>query len=180
MPSKPLFSNCILCPISALLELSCAYKSPEDLSKNEDSGLVWDGAWQFTLLTSSQEMPVLWPAVHTLCSKDLGSMWGVAETETCAESTGAPQPASRNLPPPLTSYVTLGRLTYLFENPLSPVQKEEICPRVHVSCSEWVWSLACAHQRGHEMEKDTTRRLLSGVGFNVAGQKVPWEPRPCL
>lgn len=29
------------------------------------------------------------------------------------------------------------------------------------------------------MEKDTTRLLLSGVGFSIAEQKVPWEPHPC-
>lgn len=36
----PLFSNCVLCPISVLLKLSYVYKSPGDLSKNEDSDSV--------------------------------------------------------------------------------------------------------------------------------------------
>ena len=36
----PLFSSCILCPISVLLKFSYVYKSPGDLSKNEDSDSV--------------------------------------------------------------------------------------------------------------------------------------------
>ena len=125
--SKPLFRNCILCPISVLLKLSCAHRPPRDLSKNEDSGLVqWRDSWDSMLLTSSQETPGLLvcspysvrqgPRQHVKCHR---------HGNVCFQRT-APQSASVNPPPP-AGHMTLGKLTCLFENPLFPLRNKDIC-----------------------------------------------------
>lgn len=49
----------------------------------------------------------------------------------CWKHTGSVVSQCGHLPPPLTSYMTLRNLTYLFENPLSPLQNKDSC--LHVS-----------------------------------------------
>lgn len=126
-PSKPLFHNCILCPISVLLKLSCAHKPPQDLNKSEHSDLVlWRDSWDSVLLTGSQKMPVL--LVCKLYSVWQGPRQHVKHhryRNVCFQHT-APQSASVNYAPPLASHMTLGKLTCRFENPLSPLQNKDI------------------------------------------------------